>query len=419
VLCIVKEKRMDYLDRNPGTATAADTTSVSKMTLTFSPGRNWTTSVAIALMVLFAFSNPNVPPPQMLVTLLVEEVRDESQVRTRNVMDVKDTGNNSTISLQRHNPSQPVVAATPSNTSNNEIVTFKDGQEEDKKELVLTHYLGHIPKSGTSYAFGALSKLLYRMPEYHEYIRVHGQYRTCNEGAVMVRKWRNKFTYEYRDSRCTLWMTEPGSYSSDAQHGYVILREPIGHTVSMYFHCTESRDHHRMAYRMPSTIDEWIQAWHDAQNNQTKARENKYFQCYDPLDFQARTIAFDPALGKEDIRKKWDIIGDNAQMDKTVCLILIKYSGWVPKECDCTNQRRRLGNDLAYDPNTHAHGVQHHGASFQTTPKQQQMISDIRRIDLQLYDLVVKEIFPEQVREVEQEHNITICDKFRDISTEA
>jgi hypothetical protein len=60
-------------------------------------------------------------------------------------------------------------------------------------------------------------------------------------------------------------------------------------------------------------------------------------------------------------------------------------AGWVPKQCDCTdlkndnvvtvNSTNNNDNELAYyDPSIHAHGVQHHGATYQTTLEQDKLI---------------------------------------------
>lgn len=285
--------------------------------------------------------------------------------------------------------------------------------------MMFSHYLGHIPKSGTSFAFGAISKLVHDLLEY-KHLNKSEKFRPCDEGHTYHGQWRN-FQREYRGVKCTMWMTEPGRYNAEAQHRYVIVREPISRTLSMYFHCKESKDHTNRARHMPS-LDVWIKAWHASHLGRIGPPKNKKrFQCYNPMDFQSKAIHFNPELGKDDLRKKWDVIGDNAKMDKTICLIVIKYTGLVPSECNCSgisqqeqHQRpqRRL-NGLVYNPDKHAHGVTHHGSTYNITKEQRQMISDFRGKDLQLYDLLVKEIFEEQVIEAEQKHNFTLCRKMK------
>ena len=288
--------------------------------------------------------------------------------------------------------------------------------KKQRRPEVFSHYLGHVPKSGTSFAFGAIVMLAFQLQKSHD---VKEKFRPCNMGTGNSSFWQN-FLYQYKGDRCTMWMTEPGTYNAQAQHGYVILREPVSHTLSMFFHCAESEDHSKRAKFMPS-LDEWITAWHGAYANSSLAKKNKKFQCYNPLNFQSKTIGYDPSLGKDDLRKKWDIIGDNSRMDKTICLIVIKYTGWVPEQCDCTdipdqqseNRRRRRLYELTYDKHKHGHGVAHHGSDHNITAEQRKKIEKFRQIDIQLYNLVVTEIFEEQVREVEQEHKIKLCDKLR------
>jgi hypothetical protein len=208
---------------------------------------------------------------------------------------------------------------------------------------------------------------------------------------------------------------------------------------------------------MPS-LDVWLDAWVDAIGNSTKRQENgKRFRCkYNPINHQSEYVQFDPEKadkGKEDLKSRYDVIGDNAQMVKSICLIFIRYTGWVPKECACSNdgsssnalsiesnltaasvngsstssgrrqlraflgehsstsRRRRLGG-LKYDINKNAHGVTHHGATFKTTQRQDQAIAKLREVDYLLYN-ISRDVFKEQVQEVEEEYRIKICDQFR------
>lgn len=134
-------------------------------------------------------------------------------------------------------------------------------------------------------------------------------------------------------------------------------------------------------------------------------------------------------------------------MVKSVCVIFIRYVGWVPKHCNCSNlsqstalihaknetaaQDRRQRKDrrtlrgasehggpnrqrgkMDYDSTKDAHGVMHHGATFQTTKHQDALITKLRSVDKVLYK-VTKEVFQEQLEEIEKEHNVKVCDKFR------
>jgi hypothetical protein len=196
-----------------------------------------------------------------------------------------------------------------------------------------------------------------------------------------------------------------------------------------------------------------LDAWVDAIGN-TKKQLNtrKKFGCsYNPINHQSKFVEFDPDKadeGKEDLKSRYDVIGDNAQMVKSVCVIFIRYTGWVPKECDCSNgssnalsiesnltaavnvsstsgrrqlreflgehsstSRRRLG--LAYDTSKDSNGVAHHGATFKTTQRQDQAIAKLRDMDALMYN-ISREVFKEQVQEVEEEYQIKVCDQFRE-----
>jgi hypothetical protein len=149
-------------------------------------------------------------------------------------------------------------------------------------------------------------------------------------------------------------------------------------------------------------------------------------------------VQFDPDKadkGKEDLKSRYDVIGDNAQMDKSVCVIFIRYTGWVPKECDCSNGSSNAlsiesnltaavnvsstsgstsrGQGLEYDIAKNSHGVTHHGATFETTQLQDQAIAKLRDVDALMYN-ISREVFKEQVQKVEEEYQIKVCDQFRE-----
>jgi hypothetical protein len=130
------------------------------------------------------------------------------------------------------------------------------------------------------------------------------------------------------------------------------------------------------------------------------------------------------------------VLGDFDQMDKSICLIFIKYTGWIPRQCDCTGvqeegggggetQRRRRRRlvpsatkttatvlDLQYHPNQDGHGVKTHASGYNVTEKQLDMINVLRNDDIKLHGMV-KEIFKQQVVEVEQQYGISMCTTFR------
>ena len=311
-----------------------------------------------------------------------------------------------------------------------------------------SNFLMHIPKSGTSYAMHAMGLLLNKSPEWKNL--GEGKYfRACDEATALLRNF-GKFRTSYKGSKCTMWMSEQ-PYSMVPEHVYAIVREPKSHVLSMYFHCLESKDHKKYAYKMPS-LDDWLTAWVDAKHNTTKERENIDMHCYNPINFQSRWVgnnikttntdtgtnsstSIDVGTDQhlhhyQDLKNRFLVLGDNAQMDKSVCMIFIQYTGWVPKRCDCTSSNmatiiddknssanasvttsNATANADATIPDSHfAHGVIHHGNTFQATQSQIDKIAMIRDLDIPLYD-TSRQIFRDQVRVVENKYNIKICDK--------
>lgn len=318
---------------------------------------------------------------------------------------------------------------------------------------IFGHFLMHIPKSGTSYAFYTLGQLLYPTPEWKNLFKLNKHFRPCNEATKRLNQFQKGFREHYKGTPCTLWMSEQ-PFSPVPERVYAIVRDPRSHTLSMYFHCLESHDHRKYAYKMPKSLDTWLDAWIDAKNDTNKQMENQnLFACYNPLNFQTRWIghnflkknnnnaniyyneedgntATTNNTGKEqhkqyiysekELKDRYMVLGDHTQMDKSVCMIVIHYTGWVPKRCDCTtstNVTNHLETIAAVNVSTTGshfdHGVSHHGSLFQTTPSQDKKIAILRDLDYSLYE-TSREIFREQVGIVEDKYNITICGKLLD-----
>ena len=314
------------------------------------------------------------------------------------------------------------------------------------------HFFMHIPKSGSTYALKTLSRLLFSSPEWKALSQQQQSFRPCHEMSKPLRQFQEKFHASYNQIPCTLWMSEQ-PFSPVPERVYAIVRDPRSHTLSMYFHCLESRAHRKKAHQMPKSLDTWLDAWIDAKNDTTKQLANqKLFACYNPLNFQTRWMGHNVLLEQQnnsaniyypeedgnntatanttgtqqrhntrymdsdhDLKERYLVLGDNAQMDKSVCMIFIHYTGWVPKRCDCSTARSTTAVKAAVAVNTttdhrFAHGVTHHGSSFQTTPAQDAKIAILRDLDYPLYQ-TSRTIFREQVRRVEDQYNITLCDK--------
>ena len=323
-----------------------------------------------------------------------------------------------------------------------------------RKQNPFEHFLMHIPKSGTSHALVEISRLVWTNTDDPQFKKT----RVCNEGTKKLRNF-NKFHKSYKGVDCNLWMTEQ-PFSSKPEHVYAILRDPRSHTLSMYFHCKESKDHQRLAHRMPSSLNDWLKGWVDVKRNNNSSvsfveeqnRLNREWACYNPINFQTRWIGhpepniqnvrhhiFDPSLSNatatsasgernqyqvslKDLRERYLVLGDQAQMDKSICMIYTHYRGYVTEQCDCTNATVAEADDGNVDTylnqsTTLDHGVSHHGDSYKTTPEQDAMIAFLRDRDTVLYDQT-REIFAEQVRKIEEKYGVKICDKMKSIDND-
>ena len=252
-------------------------------------------------------------------------------------------------------------------------------------------------------------------------------------------------------------------YSKKPERVYAILRDPRTHTLSMYFHCKESKDHRRQAHKMPPSLDDWLKGWVDVKRNtnssvsfiEEQQRLNREWQCYNPINFQTRWIG-QPAPNIENVKHRniytshsnatampastsgehnpynvtskalWErylVLGDQAQMDKSICMIYAHYRGYIDERCDCTNATTvvdvddEIGNAGAYlnqSKKALDHGVTHHGDTYKTTPEQDAMIEFLRDRDTELYKKT-RQIFAEQVRQMEERYGVKICDKRKKI----
>ena len=81
-----------------------------------------------------------------------------------------------------------------------------------------------------------------------------------------------------------------------------------------------------------------------------------------------RHIDITKSHAKQLLKSQYRIVGDTDQMTKSTSAILIRFTGYVPRQCNCTpNVEPSCTNvNLAHNESSrgHAHGVQHHGASY-------------------------------------------------------
>jgi hypothetical protein len=187
---------------------------------------------------------------------------------------------------------------------------------------------------------------------------------------------------------------------------YTIVREPFSHTLSQYFHCSESKDHSRprringtMVDRrtlMPS-LEAWLEAYSNLKGKNLDRKQmtmrteelKRRFHCYNAIDSESEytrfrernnlpenytypypntedhgdrdeeTKQFDNMLF-DDLKQRFKIIGDMSQMVKTVCAIFIDFTKGkhIPELCDCTNSRDNVNEDSSSTfcvPNLYMH----------------------------------------------------------------
>ncbi|KAG7342553.1 hypothetical protein IV203_007646 [Nitzschia inconspicua] len=456
---------------------------------------------------------------------------DNNNNRTRH----RQTSNGTVVIRRKHRNGN-------SNSNRSSYTTTSTGGDAstEAKPLVLTDFLSHIPKTGGEYAFKALETILDSIPAYTSQKTFHNVTRLCNQGvAKEVRRFSSHYPTDEQIAtgqpryvnvprlECQFHMSEADYTTVNTAHKtYTILREPVSHTLSMYYHCKESPAHKSRASYMADALDEWLDTWANVSrykkekkkkanndnnnddnntNNKTafvdariailskdlgRRRRDFVFKCYNPLDFQSRWTELastaattttttttrkkdksnDTVVGiiddndddtdhhhhhkssdgrnghyddwKRRLQDQYVVLGDQSQMDKTVCLMFLEYTQGeygIPTVCDCTattttttpmKQRRWSSSsstssstsssflDLTYDPSKHSHGVLHHGSNVDTllTKPQRELIrTEIRPRDVVLYRLG-REIFSEQVSAMEDRLQVRICDTFRTFS---
>lgn len=279
----------------------------------------------------------------------------------------------------------------------------KTGSQPSPVYSDFQHFLVHIPKSGGSYAFDALVHMLTTSPQWKK-LSHSSKFMICDGRTRPVTEFETQYPYSERKHICNFWMAEQ-PYTSLAQHNYILTRSPHAHVVSQYFHCKESINHYDRWKYMPE-LNDWLQSWVDAMDNQTQAKLNRKFQCYDPRNMQARFATISNTTDLENqLLQKFQVVGDNSRMFQTICVIFIRYTQWVPHQCDCT--RPTGTRNLKF--HLYGHGVRHHGGSYATSPEDDQLIAKLTHIDEAFYH-AAQRIFSKQLEDVQEEYGIQICE---------
>ena len=338
-----------------------------------------------------------------------------------------------------------------------------------------TNYLIHLPKAGGTFARHQLNKDM----RTNKLVRKHGI--LCDKGVSPVNSyvnWPTYYDYKARDrlaerkearrlgshseapritksvrQQCGMYMTE-SHWSDVPKHVYSIIRDPREHIVSAYFHCKESKHHgKKFGHLMPDTLDEWLNEWVETKRKgkgllkaQALKRMERY-RCYNPINMQSSLLlspALPPSYGEESppvtvskdiLTERFDVLGLTSQMDKSLCMIFIRWNGIVPERCDCSkgsdgkqrvqetvdddsadgtsdDARKEVDNanigKLAHDRAIHSHNVTNHGSTHEHTEEQLAAIEELADIDMKLY-AVAETLFAEIVADVESEFSIKLC----------
>mmetsp|Transcript_15559 Transcript_15559/g.32480 ORF Transcript_15559/g.32480 Transcript_15559/m.32480 type:complete len:341 (-) Transcript_15559:17-1039(-) len=291
-----------------------------------------------------------------------------------------------------HSPSPTTLSRNPPLYENRQLSNQENNN--NTKPFRLGNFYLHISKTGGWNVYQKMFALEESQRQEEEESRI------CEiaQGSLKRRKLSCDFVFSER------------RYSKYANRAYAVVRNPRDHVLSQYFHCTESRDHRNNAHFMPSSLDEWLEAWTLALDNETKAEENKQFHCYDPRNYQTswvyNELKEDESEDLETLKHRFAVIAPFDRMDTAICTIYIQFSGRVPAECICSSKETE--RKLIHDKHDATHGVKHHGSSYNTTSEQDALIEKLTTDDALLYNRTV-ELFKGTLKKTEEEYGVKIC----------
>ncbi|KAL9181007.1 hypothetical protein ACHAXT_009812 [Thalassiosira profunda] len=263
-----------------------------------------------------------------------------------------------------------------------------------------SNYLIHIPKAG---GYSAFEYLALDRAELSAVPLSPKQAKVCNHGGAQINKWG---TWDW----CWLHTTE-SFYSTEPGRSFVILRDPVHHTMSMWNYCTQSPKRKSKWSSMPDNLEEWLTTWADVQAKKIGCPHLKHggatergcpsYRCYNALDLQSHRTKM---MGRNprDLEVLYDVVGLTDQMAASTCLISIAIHGKVPKRCDCSGKENRATEIRV------SHGVTTHGHDANLTETQLRMIHAITSNDVPLVE-AAGEIFREQVSRAEKEYDFKMC----------
>ena len=144
----------------------------------------------------------------------------------------------------------------------------KASSSHNDKSLSPYYYL-HIPKAS---GFGAMIFLNKYMDHIH-------QHKVCNHAFKY--DWLN---WTQNDPDCVIHMLEL-YYSTNAKHILTVVRPPLEHVVSQYFHCKEAKNRPTRKKMLMPSLNVWLEQWTKAQDSKSHKVVWGY-NCYIPINLQ-------------------------------------------------------------------------------------------------------------------------------------
>jgi len=276
----------------------------------------------------------------------------------------------------------------------------------DELQHSYSNYLIHTPKTGGYSLFrmlnahrGELSVVQNRRVGY----KLDNNGNICNHAIASVEKWQEW-------PKCWLHSTE-SHFSTEPGRRFAMVRNPHHHVPSMYYHCTEAKEHLNRAHFMPETLDAWVEAWvkkiqspdykrpTDVQPGRSLANE---YRCYNPHDLQSRYMGF---TNSTELTHMYEVVGLTEEMTRTSCLISIAIHEKVPKKCNCTGVDKEVE---VIEEARSDHGVKHHGDTVELSERALAAIDTLTRNDAILFQ-AAQRLFREKIAYVEDRYSFQMC----------
>jgi len=208
----------------------------------------------------------------------------------------------------------------------------------------------------------------------------------------------------------------------------LMLRRPVDHVLSMYYHCVSSKSvPNFFKKKMPKTFGEWVHNWTDIQqrggavgdfspNNGDMAfvptmRTSVPFKCYNPVNMQVQRMTCQkpynyPLHADENLAirnmQSAAFVGIVEAFHESACLLAAKMIGKLPIGCNCENQDEWAKFSMPKID----HGVQHH--SITNYPEEvTNAVNKLVEGDRQLYQASVARFFKD-MDDVEREHGVKV-----------